>query len=79
MDGANAFQGALDMAERYPNARILGVDLTPGPESLFNNLQFQVDDITQDWIPGEGYDLVHIRLLYGAIRDWPSLYSTIFE
>ena len=67
------------MAERYPNARILGIDLTPPPESLFPNLEFQVDDFTQEWMPGEAYDLVHIRTLFGAIRDWPAVYSKIFE
>ena len=77
--GTNDLLGALDMAERYPDASILGLDLTPPPQSLYNNLQFQVDDITQEWMPNDGYDLVHIRLLYGAIQDWPSLYSKIFE
>ena len=67
------------MADRYPDARILGVDLTPAPMSPPPNLQFQVDDITQEWMPGEKYDLIHIRGLSGAIRDWPSLYSIIFE
>lgn len=71
--------GAFDMAERYENTKILGLDLTPPPQSLFNNLEFQVDDIRAEWIPNDGYDLVHIRLLFGAIEDWPGLYAKAFE
>jgi hypothetical protein len=69
------------MAERYENTKILGLDLTPPPQSLFNNLQFEVDDFTQEWIPHDhdGFDLVHIRLLVGAAQDWPSVYSKAFE
>lgn len=70
---------ALDMAERYPDAQILGLDLTPPPQSLYNNLQFQVDDFTQEWMPNEGYDLAHLRGLTGSVQDWPALYSTIFK
>lgn len=76
---ANDILGALDMAERYPDAQILGLDLTPPPQSLYNNLQFQVDDFTQEWMPNEGYDLAHLRGLTGSVQDWPALYSTIFK
>lgn len=71
--------GAFDMAEKYPDTEILGLDLTPPPQSLSSNLQFQVDDVTNEWMPNEGYDLVHIRLLFGGPKDWPSLYAKIFE
>ena len=67
------------MAERYPNAKILGLDLTPPPQSLSNNLQFQVDDVRDAWVNNEPFDLVHIRLLYGGISDWSDLYAKIFE
>jgi hypothetical protein len=76
---ADDLLGALDMAERYPDAKILGSDLTPPPQPLLNNLQFQVDDVTKEWVTNEPFDLVHIRLLYGAVSDWPDLYEKIFE
>lgn len=76
---ADDLLGALDMADRYPDAKILGSDLTPPPQSLSSNLQFQVDDVREEWVFNEPFDLVHIRLLYGAVSDWPDLYGKIFE
>ena len=76
---ADDLLGAFDMADRYPDAKILGSDLTPPPQSLSSNLQFQVDDVREEWVFNEPFDLVHIRLLYGAVSDWPDLYGKIFE
>ena len=67
------------MAERHPDADILGLDLVPPHQSLYNNLQFQVDDIREGWVSSAPYDLVHVRLLLADVTDWPSLYSKIFE
>jgi hypothetical protein len=38
------------------------------------NLTFEVDDMEQEWLYGSGtFDLVHIRNMFIAIRDYPAL------
>jgi len=69
----------FDGSER-PLANVKGVDLAPLQESSVQpNLEFEVDDITKDWASSYTYDLVHIRLLWGVIDDWPKVYAESFK
>ncbi|KAH8653911.1 hypothetical protein BGZ61DRAFT_320795, partial [Ilyonectria robusta] len=54
------------------------------------NVRFYVEDIEQDWVESEGYDLIHYwpapsqtgrlhRRLAGSIADWPALVCQIYE
>lgn len=61
-------------------ATVKGVDLAPQQDSSVQpNLEFEVDDITKDWASQTLYDLVHIRLLWGVIDDWPKVYAESFR
>jgi hypothetical protein len=63
-----------------PLANVIGVDLAPQQESsVQTNLCFEVDDITNDWATDTLFDLVHIRMLWGVIRDWPKVYAECFK
>jgi len=64
---------ALDMAEQYPEAEVLGTDLSPiQPGWVFPNVQFQVDDAEQEWtFPDGHFDFIHIRSLCPSIKNWP--------
>jgi hypothetical protein len=42
------------------------------------NLEFLVEDAEDEWI-GASYDYIHIRMLSGAIKDWPALLDKAFE
>lgn len=42
------------------------------------NLEFVVEDAEDDWISAT-YDYIHIRMLSGAIKDWPSLLAKAYE
>lgn len=67
---------ALDMAEEFPNAEIVGVDLSPiQPNWAPPNCRFFVDDIESDWTftPEEAFDYIHARSLAGGIGDWDRL------
>jgi hypothetical protein len=64
----------------HPRANVIGVDLAPQQESsVQTNLCFEVDDITNDWTTDTLFDLVHIRMLWGVINDWPKVYAESFK
>lgn len=44
------------------------------------NLRFVVDDCCDEWVyPRDHFDYIHIRLLYGSVADWPTLYKECLE
>lgn len=74
------------MSDAHPEAQILATDLSPLWQSEFTirpNLTFEVDDCCSNWTyldeGRELFDLVHIRCLYGSIKDWRKLYLQAFE
>lgn len=68
------------MADRYPEAQIIGIDLSPiQPSMQPSNCHFEIDDCTSPWVyPEAHFDFIHIRGLFGSVSDWPSLYSSIY-
>ncbi|KAL4889937.1 S-adenosyl-L-methionine-dependent methyltransferase, partial [Aspergillus ambiguus] len=68
---------AIDFADEYPSAQVIGTDLSPiQPSFVPPNLRFEIDDATEPWVyPENEFDLVHVRALYGAIADWPAFYA----
>ncbi|PSN66925.1 S-adenosyl-L-methionine-dependent methyltransferase [Corynespora cassiicola Philippines] len=71
---------AIDMADEYPGAEVIGVDLSPiQPTFSPPNCKFEVDDITSLWTwDPASFDFINIRCLYGSIADWPGLYQQVF-
>lgn len=43
------------------------------------NVQFEVDDIEQDWTYKSPFDFIHARFLASSIRDWPRLFQQVFK
>ncbi|GJN67126.1 hypothetical protein PLICBS_001150 [Purpureocillium lilacinum] len=72
---------AIDMADQYPSAKIIGVDTAPvQPSVLPPNLVFEVDDIEHDWLwAPSSFDFIHGRELIMAIHDWPRLIRQAFN
>ncbi|KAH6987181.1 S-adenosyl-L-methionine-dependent methyltransferase [Ilyonectria destructans] len=66
---------AMDIADQYPSAKVIGVDKAPvQPTMIPNNLTFELDDVEDDWLWGESsFDFIHGRELIMAIQDWPRL------
>ncbi|EDO05046.1 hypothetical protein SS1G_07531 [Sclerotinia sclerotiorum 1980 UF-70] len=62
---------AIDFADLFPNASVLGTDLSP----------IQPDnDVTEEWTyPPNYFDFIHIRGLFGSIPDWGRLYAQAFK
>ncbi|RSL57317.1 hypothetical protein CEP53_006509 [Fusarium sp. AF-6] len=72
---------AIDMADLFPSAHIIGIDISPTqPSWVPPNVSFQIDDAQLDWtFEPESFDFIHIRSLHGAIDDWPKLYGQLFK
>ncbi|QPC64428.1 hypothetical protein HYE67_006659 [Fusarium culmorum] len=66
-----------EFADRFPNVEIVGTDLSPcQPEWVPPNVRFEIDDavLSWTWEPNE-FDFIHIRYLFGAIKDWSALFK----
>ncbi|KAK4234259.1 S-adenosyl-L-methionine-dependent methyltransferase [Achaetomium macrosporum] len=60
---------AIDVADQFPSAEVLGIDFTPiQPSWVPPNLKFIVDDIEEDWLNGSGFDLVHLRQIFPVLK-----------
>ncbi|KAI1324669.1 S-adenosyl-L-methionine-dependent methyltransferase [Xylariaceae sp. FL0255] len=72
---------AIDFADLYPNAEVIGVDISPQqPQWIPPNLKFEIDDVTQPWTYAPNtFDYVHMRWLIGAIPDWNFLFKEVFK
>lgn len=72
---------AIDFADAYPSAQVVGSDLSPcQPEWVPPNVRFEIADATLEWPWKDDYfDFVHIRYLFGAIQDWPALFREAYR
>ncbi|KAI8623198.1 S-adenosyl-L-methionine-dependent methyltransferase [Xylariaceae sp. FL1651] len=71
----------IDFADQYPNAEVIGVDISPQqPQWIPPNLKFEIDDVTQPWTyEPDSFDYIHMRWLVGAIPDWYALFREVFR
>ncbi|CAF3575257.1 unnamed protein product [Fusarium graminearum] len=72
---------AIDMADKFPSAEVIGVDISPTqPSWIPPNLKFQIDDAQLDWtFEPDSFDFIHIRYMHGAFDDWHRLYRQMFK
>jgi hypothetical protein len=63
------------VGDEYPEAEIVGIDLSPiQPSWVPPNVRFIVDDAEDEWPYRAGsFDFVHARHVCMAIKDWPRL------
>ncbi|KAF2140297.1 uncharacterized protein K452DRAFT_310055 [Aplosporella prunicola CBS 121167] len=66
---------AIDFADLYPEANVLGIDLSPiQTDWVPPNLKFIVDDAEDEWLhPRNHFDYVHTRHTVQGFRNWPKL------
>jgi len=70
---------SIDIGEEYPSAQVIGIDLSPTQPTLVPpNVQFEVDDIEEDWTFSAPFDLVHVRFMACSIANWPKLVNQAF-
>ncbi|KAL7272632.1 NAD(+) salvage pathway protein [Rhizina undulata] len=72
---------AIDMADQFPSAEVIGVDLSPiQPTWVPPNVKFEVDDIEERWQwEDSSFDFIHIRHMAGFIGDWDLFYRQAFK
>ncbi|KAI1764674.1 S-adenosyl-L-methionine-dependent methyltransferase [Hypoxylon sp. FL1150] len=60
---------AIEVAEMFPSAQVVGCDLSPiQPNWLPSNVRFVIDDIEDAWAHGDDWDFVHVRQVFPAIQ-----------
>ncbi|KAL0946581.1 hypothetical protein HGRIS_012783 [Hohenbuehelia grisea] len=71
---------AIDMADEFPRAEVIGVDLAPiQPRSVPPNCTFELCDLDQ-WnlpYPDNHFDLIHARSMHTGIHNYPRLLHEI--
>jgi len=73
---------AIEAADEYPSAEVIGIDLSPiQPSWVPPNCVFIIDNAEDEWPyqSSKPFDFVHWRVLAGSIRDWPRLYSQAYH
>ncbi|KAI5782025.1 S-adenosyl-L-methionine-dependent methyltransferase [Peziza echinospora] len=74
---------AIDMADKFPEANVIGTDLCPiQPGWVPPNCRFEVDDMeASDGLlyPDDHFDFIHIRNLCQSIGDWDSLMNEVWR
>lgn len=61
---------AIEFAEQYPGASVVGTDLSPTqPGWIPPNVQFEIDDASNAWTFSTKFDYIHCRYLYMAVEE----------
>ena len=70
----------MQMGDLYPEAEILGNDLSPiQPAMVPQNVKFEVDDVESPWMHSSKFDYIHSRFMAGSIADWPGLVQQCYD
>ncbi len=71
----------LDVADMFPTAQVLGVDVAPiQPLWVAPNCSFEIDDIEATWTyKRDRFDFIHVRDPLLVVRDWPKLLHQVLE
>ncbi|QUC21540.1 uncharacterized protein UV8b_05783 [Ustilaginoidea virens] len=79
--GTGTGSWAIDVADQYPSASIVGTDLSPiQPQWVPVNVRMYVDDCEEpDWLHGSNFDLVHFRGMAGTLRDLDRLLQRTYR
>ncbi|KAJ5512819.1 hypothetical protein N7463_002371 [Penicillium fimorum] len=72
---------ALDIAEKFPSAKVIGNDISAIQPNWVNpNVEFIVEDFESEWLYQENsFDFIHARLLAGCVADWSQFFARIFD
>ncbi|KAL1987757.1 hypothetical protein VTN96DRAFT_2597 [Rasamsonia emersonii] len=73
---------AIDLADEYPDAEVIGIDLSPiQPSWVPPNCRFEVDDAESEWLFAQrgAFDFIHGRAMSGSIGDWQKLFNQAYD
>ncbi|KAI5800578.1 S-adenosyl-L-methionine-dependent methyltransferase [Pyronema domesticum] len=68
---------AMEIAEQYPMAEVVGTDISPiQPCWVPPNCRFEIDDAMQEWtFKDDNFDFIHARNISSGVSDWGHLIS----
>ncbi|GKT75608.1 LOW QUALITY PROTEIN: methyltransferase domain-containing protein [Colletotrichum tofieldiae] len=65
---------AMQFGDDHPEADVLGVDLSAiQPEFTGPNVQFEIDDLEEEWTYSQPFDYIHSRFMTSSIANWKDL------
>ena len=71
---------AIEIGEKFPNAEVIGVDISANtPDFVPPNVRFEIDDVEDQWTWGAPFDYIHSRYMTGGIKDWRKYVGQCFE
>ena len=71
---------AIEFADEFPSAVVIGTDLSPiQPSAVPPNCRFYVDDIESEWTFDDQFDFIHGRGMGGCIANFDLLYRRIYD
>ncbi|KAI9778816.1 MAG: hypothetical protein M1839_007906 [Geoglossum umbratile] len=72
---------AIDFADEFPGAEVIGTDLSPiQPSWVPPNVKFEVDDAEANWtFPPDHFDFIHARTMGGSIANMDKLLAQCYE
>ncbi|KAK1673400.1 S-adenosyl-L-methionine-dependent methyltransferase [Colletotrichum godetiae] len=66
--------------DRFPSADVTGGDLSPiQPSWVPSNVRLFVDDVEDDWLARNNFNLIHMRKLASPLHDLPKLLERVFD
>lgn len=67
------------VGDQFPSAEVLGIDLSPiQPVWLPPNVKFLIDDCEDEWLNGDGWDLIHFRTMSAVLKNVPKMCEQAF-
>ncbi|OBT66184.1 hypothetical protein VE03_05118 [Pseudogymnoascus sp. 23342-1-I1] len=71
---------AIELADQFPSADVLGVDIAPiQPDWLPPNCHFEIDDVEEEFTYRHKFDFIHSRDFLFSIKDWPRLVGQCYQ
>ncbi|KAF5861429.1 hypothetical protein ETB97_000309 [Aspergillus alliaceus] len=72
---------AIDVADHFPSAKVIGNDLSPiQPSWVPPNVEFVIDDFENEWMHRRNFfDFVHARTISGCVRNWGRLMEQAYD
>ena len=71
---------AMEVADEFPNALVIGTDLSPiQPGWVPTNCKFYVDDFESEWEFEAPFDYIHGRGVCGSVADWPKFFAQAYH
>lgn len=81
--GTGTGEWAIGMGEAFPNADVIGTDLSAiQPSAVPSNVYFEIWDAEEDeqWTePAQSCDLIHFRSMSGSFQSWETIYQRTLE